>query len=104
MATKMVQLTVPAGKFGGDVMVCECLDKRGKKQSVEVVIPLGLKPGATFSLPDPAESVTLHGIEASMYVLVFGANGFKRSCASPVFFSSSFCRVCVFVCRAWFVV
>eukprot|EP00750_Incisomonas_marina_P031230 INCI7785.2.p1 GENE.INCI7785.2~~INCI7785.2.p1 ORF type:complete len:1466 (+),score=281.45 INCI7785.2:324-4721(+) len=67
MATKMVQLTVPAGKFGGDVMVCECLDKRGKKQSVEVVIPLGLKPGATFSLPDPAESVTLHGIEASMY-------------------------------------
>lgn len=68
MPTKMVEFTVPAGKFGGDLMVCECEDKRGNKQSVEIVIPLGLKPGATFSLPDPATTVTLHGIEASMYV------------------------------------
>lgn len=71
----MIEITVPEGIIGGQTMLYQ-FNLRGVNTVINVFVPLGLKTGQTFSIPDPSHSVTVLSETASIYSVSCGSNAF----------------------------
>lgn len=71
----MMEITVPEGMIGGQTMLYQ-FKLHGQNTVFSVFIPLGLKTGQTFSIPDPSHSVTVLSETASIYSVSCGSSAF----------------------------